>query len=330
VNRPLLTRVRELAGGRKQQPEPRTGLEEQSQYVCHCKHVDYLTVEKAISRGASSIGDIQRKTSACTRCFGCRFELEGMLRAAYGDSYRHETTITLPDKLAKARLPRPMYMPVLAGFGGNAVDTRVIVFNLEGPDRPVAFRADLTTMAGERVQALEHTVARGASAVLDYSREAVGELLPDGVGVVKLVLETEEVGSLRPYFHFVTETGVTSTHEKKGPSKPQKQEDRSYHWIFPVGAAERDDEAYFFCTNTQTAPMTGQQLVWTSNTGVTEAAGLPTLEFGQSACVPLHEELPLFQSGEGGAVRLEPATHAIAGFLIRHEPERQLWRVQHL
>jgi bacterioferritin-associated ferredoxin len=324
----LITRIRELTG--LTQENGRSADEAQTDYVCHCKRVNYVTVERAIRKGASSIADIQRKTSACTRCFGCRYELEGMLKDAYGDAYRHETTIALPEKFAKVRLPRPMYMPVLSGFRGYDVDTRVIVFNIEGPERPVGFRADLLQMDGQRVEALQHTVGRGCSVVLDLSRERVGGLLPDGVGIVRLVLDTEEVGSLRPYFQFVTPTGITSTHEKKGPSKPQRQEDRSYHWIFPVGAGRRGDEAYFFCTNTQTLPMSGQRLVWQSNDGTSQSTDMPELEQNQSACVPLHEQLPALLSGEGGAVRLEPATHAVAGFMIRHEPEEQLWRVQHL
>ena len=328
MSRPLLNRVLELSGRRRD--GDRSATETQTEYVCHCKHVGYATVAKAIDRGAKSIADIQRSTSACTRCFGCRFELEGMLHQAYGDAYRHEPTITLPDRLAKTRLPRPMFMPVLAGFRGYEIDTRVIVFNLEGDDRQVSFRADLLQLDGTRVQALQHEVARGCSTVLDLSRAAVGELLDDGVGIVKLVLDTEEVGSLRPYFHFVTPTCISSTHEKKGPSKPQKQENRSYNWIFPVGVAERNDESYYFCTNTQTTPMAGQRLVWQAESGRTEATDMPELEFNQSACVPLHERFESYRSGEGGAVRLEPATHVVAGFMIRHEPEEKLWRVQHL
>lgn len=304
--------------------------ETQAEFVCHCKHVSYGEVNKAIRRGAKSMADIQRTTTACTRCFGCRFELEGMLKAAYGDAYHHVTTITLPAKLAKVRAPRPMYMPVLAGFRGSEVDTRVIVFNWEGPERPIGFRADLLTLDGRRVQATEHTVSAGCSVVLDFARDGVGELLPEGVGVVKLVLDTEEVGSLRPYFHFSTPTAITSTHEKKGPTKPERIETRGYHWIFPVGSGRRDDEAYLFMTNTQTTPMEGQRLVWQGDDGLTESTGVPTLEFSQSACIAVHECLPSMNGGTGGTVRLEPAMHAVAGFMIRYEPEAQLWRVQHL
>jgi bacterioferritin-associated ferredoxin len=302
----------------------------QAPYVCHCKHVHYATVEKAIRKGARSMADIQRATSACTRCFGCRFELEEMLRSRYGDAYTHEQTITLPDRVKRTRLPRSMYMPVLAGFRGYDVDTRVIVFNWEGPKEPIPFRADLTTLDGARVQAIEHTVAPGSSAVIELGREHIGDLLPDGVGVIKLVLETEEVGSLRPYFHLITPTCISSTHEKKAPNKPDRLEQRNYHWIFPIGAGRRDDESYFFYTNTQTAPMEGQRLVWQSTGGTVEETELPTLELGQSACIPLHERFETLNNGEGGAVRLEPPLHAVAGFMLRHEPEAQLWRVQHL
>jgi bacterioferritin-associated ferredoxin len=327
----LLDRLRDLTG---RKPENgRSSDEAQTAFVCHCKHVEYQTVDKAIRRGARSIADIQRKTSACTRCFGCRFELERMLQDRLGEGYRHESTITLPKGFAKARVPRPMYMPVLAGFHGHDVDTRAIVFNidLEGGQGAVDFRADLVTLAGERVGVWQNTVGEGCSALIDLSREAIGDRLPEGVGVLKLVLEAEEVGSLRPYFQFVTPTSIGSTHEKKGPSRPEKETIRSYHWIFPIGRAARPEEAYFFCTNTQTAPMTGQRLVWQADGGESASAPVPDLEFGQSACVPLHEHFPAVYEGRtGGTVRLEPATHVVAGFMIRHDPEAQLWRVQHL
>lgn len=321
----LLSRVRALGGRRD---VVRTAQEAQTEFVCHCKHVPYTTVRKAIKQGAATMADIQRSTSACTRCFGCRFELERMLVDAYGDAYRHEATITLPEKLAKVRGPRSMYMPVLAGFRGYRVDTRVIVFNWEGPKTPISFRADLLTLDGERIEAVEQSASPGASVILDFDREHVG--LPGGVGTVKLVLETEEIGSLRPYFQFVTPTCITSTHEKRGPLRPERDELRKYHWIFPVGAGSRADESYLFMTNTQTTPMREHRLVWQSTSGVTETTELETLEFSQSAFVPLHERFDTLNAGEGGAVRLEPATHVVAGFMIRHEPERELWRVQHL
>jgi hypothetical protein len=226
-----------------------------------------------------------------------------------------------------------MYMPVLAGFRGHEVDTRVIVFNidLEGGQGPVDFRADLMTLEGERVDVWQNTVGEGCSAVLDLSREAIGDKLGDGVGLVRLVLETEEVGSLRPYFQWVTPTSITTTHEKKGPSKPERQEARSYHWIFPIGRAAGPEEAYMFCTNTQTTPMLGHRLVWQSDAGETASAPMPDLEYGQSAMVPLHEHFPAVHAGDTvGTVRLEPATHVVAGFMVRHDPEAQLWRVQHL
>ena len=326
--------LRRLQGTSPGQPTTptRVSTEEQAAYVCHCRHVEYTTVDRAIRSGARTIADLQRRTTACTRCFGCRFELEGMLRSALGTDYRHETTISLPEELRKkTKLPQPMYMPVLAGFAGAEIDTRVIVFNLEGPPAPVGFRADLLALDGSRVRVWKHSVVDGSSAVLDLSRREIGDVLPGGVGVVKLLLDADSVGSLRPYFHWVTPTSLTSTHEKKGPKNPERNSDRSYHWIFPIGPSARREDAYFFCTNTQTAPMAGQRLVWQSNSGHTSSSELPTLEFNQTAVVPLHEAFPdLTTTQEGGAVRLEPATHAISGFMIRVDPERQLWRVQHL
>jgi hypothetical protein len=67
-------------------------------------------------------------------------------------------------------------------------------------------------------------------------------LLPDGFGVVKLVLDAGLVGSLRPYFHFRTPTCVSTTHEKGAP-RPEVRRDRSYHWIFPIGEPATDEEA---------------------------------------------------------------------------------------
>jgi bacterioferritin-associated ferredoxin len=328
----ILDRIRDLAG-LSQGGEGRTGLDAQTDYVCHCKRVEYRTVDKAIKRGARSIADLQRRTTACTRCFGCRFELESMLEARLGDKYRRETTISLPKDFSKARVPQPMYMPVLAGFRGYDVDTRVIVFNieLEGGQGAVDFRADLMTLAGERVDVIQHTVEEGHSAVLDLSREAVGHKLSDGVGLIKLVLEAEEVGSLRPYFQWVTPTSIGTTHEKKAPSKPEKQQGRSYHWIFPIGRTSTPEEAYLFCTNIQITPMLGQRFIWQTDDGVTETAPLPELEFNQSAMVPLHEHFPTLYEGKvAGTVRLDPATHVVAGFMVRHDVQRQLWRVQHL
>jgi bacterioferritin-associated ferredoxin len=325
----ISTKMRKLARvepvrARRPAPDDYVGI------VCHCRKVEYSSVRNVIRKGARTMADIQRTTSACTRCFGCRFELEQMLQDAYGDAYHRERTITLPEKIRRTRLPRSMYMPVFAGFRGYDIDTRVIVFNWEGAEHPIPFRADLTTFDGARVQAIEHAVASGHSAVIELGREQVGSLLPDGIGVLKLVLETEEIGSLRPYFHLITPTCISSTHEKKGPDNPEKIKDRNYHWIFPIGAGRRDDEAYFFFTNTQTTPMEGQRLIWQSTGGIVETTDLPSLEFGQSACIPLHERFETLNAGEGGAVRLDPPLHTVAGFMLRHEPEGQLWRVQHL
>lgn len=312
-------------------PERRAAVESQADYVCHCKRVEYRTVDREIGRGARSIADIQRATTACTRCFGCRFELERMLKAKWGERYVGEAAISLPAIQPRSKQPRPMYMPVLAGFRGYEVDTRVIVFNLEGPPEPVHFRADLLRPDGERVAATHHVVANGHSTIIDYSRAAVAALLPDGVGAVKLVLDVDEVGSLRPYFHFETPTCISSTHEKKGPVDPSRKKDRNYHWIFPIGRSPVREEAYFFATNTQLHPMEGQRFVFETDEGREYVAELPTVEFDQSTCFPLHEHFPtLYDGSESGAVRLEPAVHVVAGFMIRHEPEAALWRVQHL
>lgn len=308
------------------------GGELQTGLVCHCLRVPYATVEAAIRRGMHSIADLQRETAACTRCFGCRFELEGLLREHLGDAYRPEARVRPPDDYRVATIPQPMYMPVLAGFEGADVDTRLIVFNWEGPSRPVGFRVDLMLPGAERVAAWRYELPRSCSAVIDLSRDAVAPLLTGGIGIAKLVLdEAEVVGSLRPYFQFSTPTSVTSTHEKKGPKDPRRHGPRPYHWIFPIGRTRRPERAYFFFVNTQLDPMSGQRLIWQSIGGDAAVVPLPTVEFEQSVCVPLHEHVPAIAEGtQAGSVRLDPAEHKIAGFMIRHDPEAELWRVQHL
>ena len=310
---------------------PAGDAELQTDLVCHCLRVPQGTVEEAIRRGARSIADLQRSTKACTRCFGCRFEIEALLRDRLGDAYHHQATVTPPQDYAKTRVPQPMYMPVLAGYGGYEVDTRLIVFNWEGPDLPAGLRLDLMRPNAERVAAWRHEVQRGTSAVVDLSREAVGDLLPEGVGLAKIVLDRAEVGSLRPYFHLSTPTSVTTTHEKKGPKDPRRRGDRHYHWTFPIGRSHGPGEAYFHFVNTQLEPMTGQRLVWQSVDGDSVEIPLPDIEFEQSVLVPLHEHVPAIANGTApGSVRLDPAAFKVAGFMLRHNLEAQLWRVQHL
>jgi hypothetical protein len=76
--------------------------------------------------------------------------------------------------------------------------------------------------------------------------------------------------------------------------------------------------------------MDGQRLVWQCGEQIDEAP-LPTIQFEQTVCVPLHEHFAGIRAGlAGGTVRLEPAKHTVAGFMFRHDPSRRLWRVQHL
>ena len=107
----MLKIIRRLGSGQVAEPaalddEGVGGLHSDS--VCHCLRVSYARVEAAIREGARSIGDLQRATSACSRCFGCRFELERMLRQHLGDGYRAERTISLPRDYATQRIPQPM------------------------------------------------------------------------------------------------------------------------------------------------------------------------------------------------------------------------------
>src|SRR5262249_44205641 len=149
----------------------------QADVVCHCLQVPYDTVRGAIAGGATSIAEIQRETKACTRCFGCRFELEALLREQLGGSFHHEARVVRPKADARTRVHQPMYMPVLAGYRGYDVDTRLIVFNWEGPPQPAGFRLDLLLPSAERVAAWREEAPSGRSAVIDLSRERVGDLL---------------------------------------------------------------------------------------------------------------------------------------------------------
>lgn len=303
----------------------------QADIVCHCLQVPYEEVRHAIAKGAAGIADVQRKTKACTKCFGCRFEIEALLREQLGEAFQHQATVTPPKDYGRTRIPQPMYMPVLAGYKGYDVDTRLIVFNWEGPPQPAGFRLDLMLPNAERVGAWREEAASGRSAVIDLSREEVGDLLPDGIGLAKIVLDRAEVGSLRPYFHLQTPTSVTTTHEKKGPKNPSRHGPRSYHWIFPVGRSARPEEIYFHFVNTQLEPMRDQRLLWQSVDGEKVSIPLPTAEFEQSVIVPLHEHVPSLAAGsKAGSVRLDPPLFKVAGFMLRHDPEAQLWRVQHL
>src|SRR5205085_6131562 len=153
VPRQMLKIIRRLGPAHADAAPGAPGGELQTEFVCHCLRVPYAAVEEAIDRGATSIADLQRATSACSRCFGCRFELERLLQDRLGAAFHAERTISLPRDYATARIPQPMYMPVLAGLAGYEVDTRLIVFNWEGPRRPVGFRLDLILPSAERVAA---------------------------------------------------------------------------------------------------------------------------------------------------------------------------------
>src|SRR5436190_22084140 len=108
--------------------------------ICHCRKVPYDDVEAVIGAGrATTLADIQRETTACTRCFGCRFEIERMLHDHLGERYQRSAFVSLPTEErpgglrrrarallrgAPATLPKRMYMPIMDGFHGE-VRTRV-------------------------------------------------------------------------------------------------------------------------------------------------------------------------------------------------------------
>ena len=61
---------------------PASTGEAQADIVCHCLQVPYEDVRRAVANGATGIADVQRATTACTKCFGCRFEIEALLRSS--------------------------------------------------------------------------------------------------------------------------------------------------------------------------------------------------------------------------------------------------------
>lgn len=313
--------------------------------VCHCRRVTYGTVDEAIHAGrATSLADVQRATTACTRCFGCRFEIERMLEGALGDAYVRAPFLTRPEEDptlavrgpggATTGIPKRMYMPVLHGAGGSTVRTRVVVFFWhEGADRPapIELRADLLRLNGTRLGVSNAVVAPGQSAVIEVGEMDGADRLSGGIGTLKIVVEAERVGSLRPYFQFVSRGGVTSTHEKSSPRKETaKTHNRSYYWVFPVGAGPDPSQAFYYAVNATTLPISGRELVWHGVDGEESRAPVPDLELDQGVMAPLHELFPsVGAGGHAGTVRLSPSAH-VAGHIIRFDPRTDRWRVQHL
>jgi bacterioferritin-associated ferredoxin len=324
---------------------PVTGLVDDEKLICHCRQVSYRVVERAIESGAHSLVEVQRGTTACTRCFGCRFEVEGLLRERLGARYVETEFITRGAsgetgrrsrfrlfRRAVESLPRRMYMPALLDYGDAPVDTRVVAFHwAEGHAAPVELRADLLALDGRRSAVRKAVVAPGASVVFDVREMAGGDRLTAGAGIVKLVVDADDLGSLRPYFQFVSSGGITSTHEKAGPSHPSEFGHRPFFWSFPVGFTRVPQDAYFFYVNTQERPMRRQELVWRTVAGAETAISLPEAGLDQGAFVPLHEHAPEIRRGDvAGTVRLSPPEHKVAGFMVRYDPAGDRWRVQHL
>jgi bacterioferritin-associated ferredoxin len=318
---------------------------ETGELVCHCRRVTYARVDEAIGAGQIvTLADVQRVTTACTRCFGCRFELERMLKEALGERYIRTPFVTRlkpatgdhgPGSSLAASLPRRMYMPVLEGYRGSDVRTRVAIFHWHdgsgGPGTPIDLRADLLRLDGQRLGVWAASVGPGRTAVLDVRDIPGAKRLTEGVGTLKLVVAAEEVGSLRPYFQFLGAGGASSTHEKSNPrSERPASHNRRYHWVFPVGAGSRPSEAFFFCVNAISYPISGRELVWNAESGESASTSLPELELDQAAFVPLHEAFPAVNAGRtAGTVRLSPTAH-VAGHIVRRDPGIDSWRVQHL
>src|SRR5215211_7306330 len=194
--------------GVEAQPAPAARANEE--LICHCRQVPYETVRSAVREGhAETLAQVQEATSACTRCFGCRFEVEALLREELGERYvptavvtrdpEAEERATLPSRL-RARLrgvrdrvaavpPQKMYMPVLQGFEGLDVSTRLVLFNLhdERTDRgqAVSLRADLTRLDGRRQDVWSTTIPQKGTTILDVGAMTHEGSLPDGIGLVK-------------------------------------------------------------------------------------------------------------------------------------------------
>lgn len=314
--------------------------------VCLCRQVPRSRIKQAIERdGAASLADLQAQTTACTRCFGCRFELQELLSERLGDAYDRGETLTVPERPTSRRwlprhfrrgptvLPRRMYMPVLSGYRGLDVQTRMVMFNWgdDGDVRPARLRLDLLTLDGERLAAREVVIPNTHSAVIGAADMLGGKALPGGVGYFKAVVEAAELGSMRPYFHFVSPGGITTTHEKANTLRPDIIKDRSMYWLFPIAPRSRPLEAYFAMVNTQSEPMDGQELVWCDAEGNEERAPLSGMGLDQGAFAPLHELFPrILESPLAGGVRLNPARHKVAGWMVTRDPATDVWRVQHL
>ena len=149
-------------------------------------------------------------------------------------------------------------------------------------------------MDGTRLGVWETTIEPRCSAVLDGRDLFPDSLREAGIGVIKLVVDAHELGSLRPYFHLMTPTSISTTHEKTGPHNLDRGvSPRRYNFLFPIARADREEEVYLFATNTEVETMEGQELVWRSQEGDEERVPVPRLELDQSACVE--------RSGVGGS-----------------------------
>jgi hypothetical protein len=224
-----------------------------------------------------------------------------------------------------------MYMPVLAGYGGYEIDTRLIVFNWEGAQEPAGFRLDLMRPNGERVSASRHEAPSGGSTVIDMSRAAVGQLLPEGVGLAKDRARPSR-GRLAPAVLPPRDADLGNDHAREeGPQGPAPARTAALPLDLPDRAL---------------APAGGGLLLVRQHPARADAR--PALGLaergrrnGRSSAAgdrvravrarPLHEHVDSVAAGaKAGSVRLDPATFKVAGHMLRHDPEAQLWRVQHL
>src|SRR5689334_8201633 len=82
---------------------PLTHSVDANAFACHCLKVSYDEVEEAIDDGAKSLADVQIKTTACTHCFGCRFDIERVLRDRIGEGYVPAAVVRRPEPVPGAQ-----------------------------------------------------------------------------------------------------------------------------------------------------------------------------------------------------------------------------------
>lgn len=56
----------------------------QNRIICTKNNIDYLSIRKAMITGARTVDEIAEMTGVCTKCEGCKAELDGILSSVCG------------------------------------------------------------------------------------------------------------------------------------------------------------------------------------------------------------------------------------------------------